>query len=99
MELAVGDDAVERSFELADVALDLLGDELQHLVRHAAGSGVARFELRIAIRVSRSGSWMSAISPHSKRERKRASSVGIALGGRSLERTIWPPPSWIALKV
>ena len=51
------------------------------------------------MRVSRSGGCMSAIRPHSKRERRRSSSVGIALGGRSLVITIWPPRLWSALKV
>ena len=41
------------------------------------------------MRVSRSGGWMSVISPHSKRERRRASSVAISRGGRSEEMTIW----------
>ena len=57
------------------------------------------FALRIAIRVSRSGAEMSAMRPHSKRERSRSSSWVIAFGGRSLEMTICLPSSWIALKV
>jgi hypothetical protein len=45
----------------------------------ASGSGTASasaFRLRIAIFVSISGGWMSAISPHSNRERSRSSSAG-----------------------
>ena len=38
---------------------------------------VFTFLRRIAMRVSRSGGWMSVIRPHSKRERSRASSVAI----------------------
>ena len=57
------------------------------------------FARRIAMRVSRSGAEMSAMSPHSKRERRRSSSCVIALGGRSLESTICLPSSWIALNV
>ena len=54
---------------------------------------VLTFFRRIAIRVSRSGGWMSVISPHSNRERNRASSVAISFGGRSDESTIWLPDS------
>ena len=57
------------------------------------------FFLRIAIRVSRSGGWTSVISPHSKRERSRSSSAVISFGGRSDDRTIWPPASYTLLKV
>ena len=35
------------------------------------------------MRVSRSGGWMSVISPHSKRDRSRSSSVEMSRGGRS----------------
>ena len=42
----------------------------------------------MAMRVSRSGGWISTIRPHSKRERRRSSSVTMALGGRSEESTI-----------
>ena len=45
-------------------------------------------ERKIAIRVSNSGGWISAINPHSKRERKRSSNVTNDLGGRSEEMTI-----------
>ena len=41
------------------------------------------FLRRIAMRVSRSGGWMSVIRPHSKRERSRSSSVAMSRGGRS----------------
>ena len=51
------------------------------------------------MRVSRSGGWMSVISPHSNRERSRSSSVGIARGGRSEEMTICRPASYSELKV
>ena len=51
-------------------------------------ASVFTFLRRMAIRVSRSGGWMSVISPHSKRLRRRDSSVAIARGGRSDEITI-----------
>ena len=54
---------------------------------------VLTFLRRIAIRVSRSGGWMSVISPHSNRERSRSSSVAISRGGRSDEITICRPAS------
>ena len=54
---------------------------------------VFTFLRRIAMRVSRSGGWMSVISPHSKRERSRSSSVAISRGGRSELMTIWRPAS------
>ena len=41
--------------------------------------------LRMAMRVSRSGGWMSAMSPHSKRDRSRSSMRWISFGGRSLD--------------
>ena len=56
-----------------------------------SGSGTPSFSaflLRIATFVSRSGDWMSAISPHSKRDRSRSSSCGISCGGQSLLMTI-----------
>ena len=46
---------------------------------------ISAFLRKIAIRVSKSGLCISAIRPHSKRERKRSSKVSISLGGRSLE--------------
>ena len=49
------------------------------------------FRRRIAMRVSRSGGWMSVISPHSNRERRRSSSVAMSRGGRS-ELMIDLPP-------
>ena len=45
------------------------------------------------MRVSRSGGWMSVIRPHSKRLRRRASSVAMSRGGRSLDMTICEPAS------
>ena len=54
---------------------------------------VLTFFRRIAIRVSRSGGWTSVISPHSKRERSRSSSVAMSRGGRSEDMTIWEPAS------
>ena len=51
------------------------------------------------MRVSRSGGWMSVISPHSKRERSRSSSVWMSRGGRSELITICRPASWSELKV
>ena len=54
---------------------------------------------RIAMRVSRSGGWMSTVSPHSKRLRSRSSSFLICLGGRSDAITIWRSDWWRALNV
>ena len=51
------------------------------------------------MRVSRSGAWMSAGRPHSKRETSRASSFWISLARRSLERTICLPDSNRSLNV
>ena len=65
------------------------------VARHCS-SALAR---RMAMRVSRSGAVRSAIRPHSKRLRRRSSSVVISLGGRSDERTICLPSSWMALNV
>jgi len=42
----------------------------------------------MATLVSRSGGWMSAIRPHSKRLRRRSSSVGMLRGEESEERMI-----------
>ena len=57
------------------------------------------FLLRMATLVSRSGGWMSAIRPHSKRERRRSSRVGMSRGGQSQVRTICFCDSYSALKV
>src|SRR5216110_823410 len=59
-------------------------------MRHATSSARrtrsrAAFFLRMATRVSKSGGWMSAIRPHSKRDRKRSSISGIFFGAESLE--------------
>ena len=54
---------------------------------------VVTFFRRIAMRVSRSGGWMSVMRPHSNRERRRSSSVAISFGGRSDEMTICRPAS------
>ncbi len=54
---------------------------------------VFTFLRRIAMRVSRSGGWMSVIRPHSKRLRSRSSSVAMSRGGRSLDMTICEPAS------
>ena len=51
------------------------------------------FLRRIAMRVSRSGGWMSVISPHSNRDRSRSSSVEISRGGRSDDMMICRPAS------
>src|SRR6266850_2473046 len=42
----------------------------------------------MATRVSKSGGWMSAIRPHSKRERRRSSISGMSFGEESLETMI-----------
>ena len=49
--------------------------------------------LIIAMRVSKSGGWISAIRPPSKRVCRRSSSRDISIGGRSDVRTIWCPAS------
>ena len=70
----IGDQADQRSLELADVRLDRPAMYIATL----SGSGTASasaFRLRIATFVSRSGGWMSAINPHSKRDRSRSSSA------------------------
>ena len=54
---------------------------------------VLTFLRRMAMRVSRSGGWMSVMRPHSKRLRSRSSSVAISRGGRSLDMTICEPAS------
>ena len=60
---------------------------------------VFTFLRRIAMRVSRSGAWMSVRRPHSNRERSRSSSVAISRGGRSEEMMICDPLSYSELKV
>jgi hypothetical protein len=57
------------------------------------------FFLSIAILVSKSGACISAISPHSKRERNLSSRVGISLGGLSLDNIICLFASYRALNV
>ena len=59
----------------------------------------AAFLRMIATFISRSGGWMSAIKPHSNRERSRSSRVGISLGSASEVTTICFWASWSALKV
>ena len=72
------DDADERALELADVRRDAAGDEREHLRRRARGCRPSStFLRRIAMRVSRSGGWMSVMRPHSNRERSRSSSVAM----------------------
>ena len=57
------------------------------------------FLRRIATRVSKSGFWMSTISPEPKRERRRSSMVGSSFGGRSDEMMICLPLLYRSLKV
>ena len=60
-------------------------------VRTSSGSltpSTSDFLSRMAILVSRSGGWISAISPHSNRDRSRSSRPGMSFGGESLEITI-----------
>ena len=54
---------------------------------------------KMAMRVSRSGEEMSAIKPHSKRERRRSSRSEISFGVRSEVITICLPAECSALKV
>jgi len=49
---------------------------------------ISAFRFRMAIRVSRSGAWISVTRPDSKRDTRRSSSVAICFGGLSLVRTI-----------
>ena len=58
-----------------------------------------RFFLRMAILVSRSGGCISAISPHSKRERSLSSRVRMSFGGLSLDIIICLLASYRALNV
>src|SRR5436309_10527557 len=53
----------------------------------------------MASRVSKSGGWMSAMSPHSNLDRSLSSRVGISFGGRSDEMTICLLISCSALNV
>ena len=64
------------------------------------------FFFKIAILVSKSGAWISAIRPHSNLERNLSSKVGISLGGLSDDRIIclfascnvlkvWKNSSWV----
>ena len=46
------------------------------------------FFIKMAMRVSKSGGWMSVISPPSKRVRRRSSSVVSCFGGRSEDKMI-----------
>ena len=55
--------------------------------------------LMIATRISKSGGWMSAMRPHSKRFLSRSVSFGISLGGLSDESTICLPSSVKELNV
>src|SRR6266550_829503 len=48
----------------------------------------AAFLRRIATRVSKSGGWMSAMRPHSKRERSRSSISGMFFGEQEIDGTI-----------
>ena len=73
-------------------------------MKDSTSSGTLRpsatdFLRRMAMRVSRSGGWMSVIRPHSNRLRRRSSRVAICLGGRSEEITICLSALWSALKV
>jgi hypothetical protein len=66
-------------------------DTIRCAKKSITGGGTATFwasafARRIAMRVSRSGAEMSAVRPHSKRERSLSSSCVIAFGGRSLEK-------------
>ena len=68
-------------------------DLMERAIYSATSSGIcmrslSAFFWRMAILVSRSGIWMSAIKPHSNRERKRSSMEDISLGGQSEEITI-----------
>ena len=88
LEGGVGDDPAQVALELADVGVDLVGDEEGHALGQDRRPPASAFFLRMAMRVSMSGGLRSAIRPHSKRERKRSSRPGISLGGQSLEMTI-----------
>jgi len=49
---------------------------------------VSAFFFRMATFVSISGGWISAIKPHSKRDRRRSSKFGMSFGNLSLVTTI-----------
>ena len=76
----------EHPFELADVAVAPVAMKSADVVGAARPRAVSAFFLRMATLVSKSGGWMSAIRPHSKRERSRSSSVGDLLGRRVARR-------------
>ena len=50
---------------------------------------VLAFFFKIAVRVSKSGGWMSVTIPHWNRLTKRLSSLFISLAGRSLDKQSW----------
>src|SRR3989442_663378 len=69
--------------------LDLMERAMNSATSSASGKcSKSAFFWRMAILVSRSGGWISAINPHSKRERKRSSIAAISLGGQSEDSTI-----------
>ncbi len=79
-------------------------DLIRPAIRYATSSSrctrsTAAFFLRIATRVSKSGGWMSAIRPHSNRERRRSSISGMSFGEQSLDRMICFRDSYRSLNV
>ena len=54
---------------------------------------------KIADLSSKSGGWISTVSPPKNLEWRRSSKFLIALGGRSEVKITWPPDDAIALKV
>ncbi len=82
-QLGVCHDAGQRTFEFTNITDHVLGDELNDFVVHVQNCRAARgfSGSRSAFRYP--GGWMSAIKPHSNRERRRSSRLEISLGGRS----------------
>ena len=80
--------------------LDLMPPAMYSATSSGRGTASASaFFFRIAIFVSRSGDWMSAISPHSNRDRRRSSSAWSSPGGQSLLMTICLWASYSELNV
>ena len=79
---------------------DIVFDGGNNLMTPGLGRGFfLAFGLEDRHLVSRSAAEISAIIPHSSRLRRRSSSAGMALGGRSLVMTTWCPCWWRSLKV
>ena len=79
---SVGHQARQRAFELAHVRFDRAGDVLGDVIGNHDAFGF-RFFLQDGDLGFEIGGWMSAIRPHSNRERRRSSIAEISFGGQS----------------